>query len=146
MKRYTQIMKGRQGDYMAESPTGEWVEAADVEAVEAERDAYKKQCECRYCKGRHLNISVCSKCAFAGTNTPHFIQQAHALAAKDEQLALYEATIYDNGRCLGLLNDQLAAKEAVIQEQLKEHCRDRKELLSEIEQLQARVEELEGKQ
>lgn len=41
MTRYTQIMKGRQGDYMAESPTGEWVKAADVEAVEAELNAWK---------------------------------------------------------------------------------------------------------
>ena len=35
LRRYTQIMQGRQGDYMAESPTGEWMKAADVERLMA---------------------------------------------------------------------------------------------------------------
>ena len=57
--------------------------AADVERVVEELEAYKKQCACRYCGKHHLNISVCSKCGFANKDAPHFIQQAHALAAKN---------------------------------------------------------------
>ena len=64
--------------YEGDDDMVEVVLAADVERVVR---AYKKQCECRYCGGHHLNISVCSKCGFANKDAPHFIQQAHAIAA-----------------------------------------------------------------
>lgn len=38
-------------------------------ALEAERDAFKRQSECRYCGGHHFNVALCSKCAFG----PHQI-------------------------------------------------------------------------
>ena len=95
--------------------------AADVEAVEAERDAYKAQCECRYCKGHHFNISVCSKCAFSGKDAPHFIQQAHALAAKDIEIERLKGHLHlDNPDSLCnqivSLQTQLAAKEACLRD------------------------------
>ena len=97
VKRYEQMIQGRQKDFMVEHPSGEWVKHADVEAVEAERDAYKAQCECRYCKGHHCNISVCSKCGLASKDAPHFIQQAHALAAKEAFKEEVEVVAQVNG-------------------------------------------------
>lgn len=92
MKRFDQLIQGRQKDVMVECPTGEWARYADVGAVEAV-DATKQARElCERIDSLHTihdddqRKAIYDECLQA---------LQHALAAKDAELAAKEARVVE---------------------------------------------------
>ena len=130
VKRYTQIMKGRQGDYMAESPTGEWARYADVEAVEALVTELTEEL------ADETEVATRNRDLYYELEHKHHrtLEQVgeleHALAAKEreanEREIFYADVLNEAERTRVALRDQLAAQSA------------------SLAQVQARVKELGG--
>lgn len=60
--------------------------AERVKELEQERDAFKRQCACRFCGDHHFNVSVCSKCGFKATDR-------HTLALAESRLSAAEKVV-----------------------------------------------------
>lgn len=62
---------------------------ADYALLEQQVEAFKAQCECKYCKGHHFNVTVCSKCAFNWKSdpfqVPHLQQQLAAVQQERDE-------------------------------------------------------------
>ena len=124
VKRYTQIMKGRQGDYMAESPTGEWARYADVEAVEALVTELTEEL------ADETEVATRNRDLYYELEHKHHrtLEQVgeleHALAAMKADLANAQGALVDAGTVptenlaagIRALTQQLAAKEARVLE------------------------------